>query len=88
MLAYGVVLVVTGITEFNNPPPNEVLLPWLEALHPTLWWGVVLTVFGGFYSIRFRPGGTNYCRNASMWITIRRPRSRTGVNSGVLWRSK
>ncbi len=39
MLAYGVVLVITGISEFNHPPPNEVLLPWLEALHPTLWWG-------------------------------------------------
>jgi hypothetical protein len=56
MLAYGVVLVITGIMEFHNPPPNEVLLPWLEELHPTLWWGVVLMVFGGFYSIRFRPG--------------------------------
>jgi hypothetical protein len=56
MLTYGVVLVVTGITEYNHPPANEVLLPWLESLHPTLWWGLVLTVFGGFYSIRFRPG--------------------------------
>jgi hypothetical protein len=56
MLAYGLVLVVMGITEFNHPPPNEVLLPWLERLHPTLWWGAVLTIFGGFYSIRFRPG--------------------------------
>jgi hypothetical protein len=56
MLAYGVVLVFTGVTEFHHPPPNEVLLPWLEPLHPTLWWGVLLTIFGGFYSIRFRPG--------------------------------
>ena len=56
MLAYGVVLVITGISEFNHPPPNEVLLPWLEAMHPTLWWGAVLTLFGAFYSIRFRPG--------------------------------
>jgi hypothetical protein len=56
MLAYGLVLVITGITELHNPPPNEVLLPWLEALHPTLWWGLLLTAFGGFYSVRFRPG--------------------------------
>jgi len=56
MLAYGLVLVITGITELHNPPPNEVLLPWLEALHPTLWWGALLTAFGGFYSLRFRPG--------------------------------
>ena len=56
MLAYGLVLVITGITELHNPPPNEVLLPWLEALHPTLWWGLLLTAFGWFYSVRFRPG--------------------------------
>ena len=41
------VLVVTGIVELHDPPPNEVLLPWLQTLHPTLWWGVLLTVFGG-----------------------------------------
>jgi hypothetical protein len=56
MLAYGVVLVITGITELHHPPANEILLPWLQHLHPTLGWGIVLTVFGGFYSIRFRPG--------------------------------
>jgi hypothetical protein len=56
MLAYGLVLVVTGILELHDPPPNEVLLPWLQTLHPTLWWGVLLTVLGGFYSARFRPG--------------------------------
>jgi hypothetical protein len=55
MLVYGLVLVFTGISEFHSPPPNEILLPWLQPLHPTLWWGVVLTVFGGFYTIRFRP---------------------------------
>jgi hypothetical protein len=56
MLAYGLVLVATGLAELHHPPPNEILLPWLQAWHPTLWWGVVLTVFGGFYSVRFRPG--------------------------------
>lgn len=54
-LAYGLVLLFTGIAEFHAPPPNEVLLPWLQPLHPTLWWGVVMTVFGGFYTIRYRP---------------------------------
>lgn len=55
VLAYGLVLVVTGIAEFHAPPPNEVLLPWLEPLHPTLWWGVVMTVFGGIYTVRYWP---------------------------------
>jgi hypothetical protein len=56
MLAYGLVLLFTGLAEFHHPPKNEILLPWLQPLHPTLWWGAVLTVFGGFYAIRFRPG--------------------------------
>jgi hypothetical protein len=55
MLAYGLVLVFTGILEFHSPPPNEVLLPWLQPLHPTLWWGVVMTIFGGIYTARYWP---------------------------------
>ncbi len=27
----------------------------LHHLHPTFWWGLLLTVFGGFYTFRFRP---------------------------------
>lgn len=50
MLAYGVVLVVTGALEFNHPPPTV-----LASLHPTLWWGAVLSLFGLFYTLRFRP---------------------------------
>jgi hypothetical protein len=55
-LAYGVVLVATGLIEFNHPPLNEILLPMLQPLHPTLWWGVVMMLFGGIYSLKFRPG--------------------------------
>jgi uncharacterized membrane protein HdeD (DUF308 family) len=50
MLAYGVVLVITGIMEFHHPPPTV-----LSTLHPTLWWGLLMVVFGGFYTIRFWP---------------------------------
>jgi len=56
MLAYGLVLVFTGISEFHHPPVNELLLTWLQPLHPTLWWGACLGCCGGFYTIRFRPG--------------------------------
>jgi hypothetical protein len=55
MLAYGLVLVFTGIIEFHHPPPNEILLPWLEPLHPTLWWGVLMALFGGIYTFKFWP---------------------------------
>ena len=51
MLAYGIVLDITGMLEFNHPPPTV-----LASLHPTFWWGVFLTLFGLFYTIRFRPG--------------------------------
>jgi hypothetical protein len=55
-LAYGLVLAATGIYEFHHPPANEILLPWLQPLHPTLCWGALMTIFGGFYTIKFRPG--------------------------------
>ncbi len=50
MLAYGLVLVVTGISEFHHPPPTV-----LARLHPTLWWGLLLAVFGGTYTVKFWP---------------------------------
>lgn len=50
MLAYGVVLVITGLFELQNPPATV-----LAELRPTLWWGVLMTVFGAIYTIKFRP---------------------------------
>lgn len=50
MLVYGLVLIVTGIMEFHHPPPTV-----LATLHPTLWWGLLMAVFGGFYTVRFWP---------------------------------
>jgi di/tricarboxylate transporter len=52
-LVYGVVLLVTGIYEFRHPLPPTIVL---SELHPTFWWGLLMTIFGGFYTIRFRPG--------------------------------
>jgi hypothetical protein len=56
-LAYGVVLLPYGAWEWfgGHIPENEQLLPWLIGLHPTFWWGLLLTIFGAFYTIRFRP---------------------------------
>lgn len=50
MLVYGLVLIVTGIIEFHHPPPTV-----LATLHPTLWWGLLMAVFGGIYTVRFWP---------------------------------
>ena len=51
MLAYGLVLLVQGLVDLHHPP-----LTVLANLHPTLWWGALLTLFGSFYTVRFRPG--------------------------------
>jgi hypothetical protein len=51
MLADGLVLLGQGIFEHFGHEPSTVL----ANLQPTLWWGVLLTTFGGFYTVRFRP---------------------------------
>ena len=51
-LAYGLVLVPVGAWEwFGNHESQTVL----NNLHPTFWWGVLLLIFGSFYTLRFRP---------------------------------
>ena len=50
-LVYGLVLLPTGIYQLSHPP--KVVLP---ELHVTLWWGMLMTAFGAFYTIKFRPG--------------------------------
>lgn len=51
-LAYGVVLLPYGAWEWlGGHEANTVL----NQLHPTFWWGLLLTVFGAFYTIRYRP---------------------------------
>jgi hypothetical protein len=51
MLADGMVLLGRGIFERFGHEPETVL----ANLQPTLWWGVLLTLFGAFYTVRFRP---------------------------------
>ena len=51
-LAYGVILVGQGVYEHFGHEPHTVL----ANLEPTLWWGLVLLVFGAFYTVRFKPG--------------------------------
>ena len=50
-LAYGTVLLATGIYEHFGHQPNTVL----ARLEPTFWWGLVLFLFGGFYTTKFWP---------------------------------
>ena len=50
-LLYGLVLLFTGVREFSHPPAVV-----LANLHATFWWGLLMTLFGAFYVVRFRPG--------------------------------
>jgi hypothetical protein len=51
-LAYGIVLFPYGAWEwFGGHEPATVL----HELHPTFWWGLLLVIFGAFYTIRYRP---------------------------------
>jgi hypothetical protein len=51
-LAYGLVLLPYGAWEwFGSHEPATVL----HQLHPTFWWGLLLTLFGGFYTLKYRP---------------------------------
>jgi hypothetical protein len=51
MLACGLLILGQGICEFFHPGTTV-----LANLHPAFWWGMVMTLFGGFYTLRFGPG--------------------------------
>ena len=52
LLVYGVLIFVSGLREWNSPPPRVEL----AQLHAPVWWGAILIVLGSVYSIMFRPG--------------------------------
>lgn len=53
LLIYGVLILGAGLYDLATPPEHPVVL---ANLHAGIWWGALLIVLGGFYSIRFRPG--------------------------------
>ena len=50
LLAYGVIILGTGIYEFSSPPPTV-----LAKTHPAVWWGALLIVIGGIYVYLYMP---------------------------------
>ena len=50
-LASGAIILGQGIYEFWHPGSTV-----LANLHPAFWWGLLMTAFGLFYTLRFRPG--------------------------------
>jgi hypothetical protein len=47
LLVYGVITLITGLTELHHPPGTVLA----AQLHPTVWWGAVLTALGAFFTI-------------------------------------
>jgi hypothetical protein len=52
LLAYGVLILGAGLYEFVSPPERHVVL---GELHAGVWWGILLLVLGGIYTVKFKP---------------------------------
>jgi hypothetical protein len=52
LLAYGVLICGAAIYELSRPPEHPVVR---ADLHAGIWWGALLLVLGGIYTVRFRP---------------------------------
>ncbi|HXX22332.1 MAG TPA: hypothetical protein VEO19_04190 [Terriglobia bacterium] len=50
LLIYGVIILATGIYGMSHPPSTV-----LANLHPSLWWGGLLTIVGGIYVYVYMP---------------------------------
>ena len=51
LLIYGVLIFVTGLTEWSHPPETV-----LSEAHASVWWGALMTILGAIYTFMFRPG--------------------------------
>jgi hypothetical protein len=54
LAAYGVLIFISGVFRWINPPAVPTVM---EYLHPAVWWGLLLSVIGGFYTVRYWPTG-------------------------------
>jgi hypothetical protein len=54
LLIYGVLILGAGLYDLAAPSEHPVAL---ANLHAGIWWGALLILLGGFYSIHFRPRG-------------------------------
>ena len=51
---YGLLIFGTGILSLFNPPAHTVAL---AHLHADIWWGALLVIIGGYYTVRYWPFG-------------------------------
>jgi hypothetical protein len=52
LLVNGAIILGAGLYEIAHPPQFPVVL---FDLHAGVWWGALLTLFGGFYCWHYRP---------------------------------
>lgn len=52
LLIYGVAILASGLWELNSPSDRTIVL---AELHAPIWWGALLILIGGIYTIRFSP---------------------------------
>jgi hypothetical protein len=52
LLAYGVVILSAGLWELEYPLAHP---PTLARLHAPIWWGALLALTGGLYTVKFWP---------------------------------
>jgi hypothetical protein len=53
LLAYGVIILGASTYYAVNPPEHPLVL---ANLHAGVYWGALLMLLGGIYTIKFRPG--------------------------------
>ncbi len=50
LLAYGILILITGIREWAHPPATI-----LANLHPTFWWSLLLIALGAIFTFSSYP---------------------------------
>jgi hypothetical protein len=53
LLAYGILILGSGIYEYMYPPQHLLVL---AELHAAIWWGALLIILGAIYTFKFAPG--------------------------------
>ena len=85
-LLYGLVLLPYGAWEWfgGHEAPNRP-----QQFHPTFWWGLLLLLFGVFYTLHFRPRpGDKDCRQSKAKEIYNAANCRSNQERRAVWADK
>ena len=54
LLVYGILITGAGLYSLAFPPPEEERVA-LYSLHADIWWGLIMSITGLFYCLRYKP---------------------------------